>query len=95
MSGNPRGRETKAQRQAKLDAIVADWCAPYGGVASLKPAEKALAYRAAEMSLRRPARNEDMTRTANAIARILHQCGLVDRRRRREPAPARQVGDLL
>jgi len=42
-SGNPDGK-SKAARQARLDALVTEWCEPFGGVAKLNPAERLLAW---------------------------------------------------
>ena len=95
-SGNPRGSESKAARLARRDAIIAGWCEPYGGLASLKPAEVHLLIEAADLAMRpRPRREEDHCRRVNAISKILAQVGLCDKRRRREPPPAEQVGDLV
>ncbi len=83
-SGNPDGK-SKAARQARLDALVTEWCEPFGGVAKLNPAERLLAYQAAALALRRPNRAEDAVRVANTISKILAQIGLADKRRRRNP----------
>jgi hypothetical protein len=81
-SGNPRGREGKAKREARIDAIVADWA----GSASLTPAERDLLRYAAGLLLSHPKTSEDKVRVLNCVARALAQCGLVDNRRKREPA---------
>jgi hypothetical protein len=86
VSQNPRGRETKAQRLARIEAIIAGWCEPFGGVAVLQPAELALLRTAAELSLHHPRRAEDAVRYANTISRILAQCGLATKHAR----PARE-----
>src|SRR5262245_19357779 len=78
VSGNPTGK-SKAARQARLDALVAEWCAPIGGADKLSPAERLLAYQAAGLALRRPARAEDATRVSNTLAKLLKLAGLVDR----------------
>jgi hypothetical protein len=85
-SGNPRGREGRAKRQARIDAIVAEWSGPFGGASSLKPAERDLLRHAAELSLSRPRNSEDKVRVVNAISKIMAQVGFVDKRRKREPA---------
>jgi hypothetical protein len=83
MSANPAGRETKAARQARLDAVVTGWAEPFGGVAALKRVELDLLYRAAALQLRRPNTAEDEVRITRAISMILKQVGLVDRRGKR------------
>jgi hypothetical protein len=86
VSQNPRGRESKAARQARREAVIAAWAEPYGGVAALKPAELDLLYQAAELSLVRPRTVEDQVRVANTISKILAQVGFADKHRKREPA---------
>lgn len=87
-SGNPRGRESKVSRLARREAIIARWVEPYGGIVALKPAELDLLHQAAELSLMRPRTVEDQTRAANTISKILAQCGLADKRRKRELSEA-------
>ncbi len=88
-SGNPAGK-SKAARQARLDALVTEWCEPFGGVAKLSPAERLLAYQAAALAVRRPNRAEDAVRCTNAISKIFAQIGFADKRRRREPEELRE-----
>jgi hypothetical protein len=85
VSQNPRGRESKAARLARREATIARWAEPFGGVATLKPAEVDLLHQAAELSLIRPRTVEDAVRVANTISKILAQVGFADRRKR-EPA---------
>jgi hypothetical protein len=94
VSGNPAGR-SKAARQARLDALVAEWSEPFGGVVRLSPAERLLAYQAAALALRRPARVEDAVRVTNAISKIFAQIGFADKRRRREPEESGKLARLL
>src|SRR5262245_12034025 len=82
VSGNPIGRVSKAERAARVEAICAEWCRPFGGLAVLRPAEQALLQKAAELSLHHPRRHEDVIRYTNTIARILVQCGLVSKHER-------------
>jgi hypothetical protein len=82
VSGNPAGKESLARRRERIEATVEAWCAPYGGPSILQPAEMALVRRAAELSLCRPRRHEDVIRYTNAISRILAQCGLATRHER-------------
>jgi hypothetical protein len=49
VSQNPRGRESKAARLARREATIARWAEPFGGVATLKPAEVDLLHQAAEL----------------------------------------------
>jgi hypothetical protein len=88
VSQNPRGRETKAEREARRDAIIAAWADPFGGVAVLRSAELTLLREAAELSMCKPRNSEDRVRHANTISKILAQVGFVgkrDRRRQAEP----------
>src|SRR5262249_2893078 len=84
VSGNPRGRESKATRRARCEGIIAAWAEPFGGITTLKPAELDLLRQAAELSLMRPRTVEDQGRVANTISKILAQVGFADKRRRRE-----------
>jgi hypothetical protein len=82
VSANPSGRETAAARRARIDAIVARWTQPFGGVSVLSPAELALASTAAALSLERPRKRADMLTQANTVARLLALAGLATRRTR-------------
>jgi hypothetical protein len=101
VSQNPAGRESKAQRRERIERIVETWAAPYGGAAVLSPAELDLALAAAELSLSKPRRHEDLTRRANTLARLLAAAGLASKREREpieeeEPEPpARSAGDII
>src|SRR5947209_6686214 len=95
-SGNPRGRESNAARQAKRDALMALWAEPIGGVSVLKPAEFGLLQRAADLYLKPLRRGEDPVRSLNTVSKILALIGLVDRHRKREqPVPLRSKKRLL
>src|SRR5262249_19838399 len=88
VSGHPAGKESKAARTARRDAIMTAWAQPHGGLAVLTPAELELLRIAAELSMCRPRNAEDRVRHANSISRILAQVGFTDRgRRRAEPEP--------
>jgi hypothetical protein len=100
VSGNPAGKESRAQRRERIERIVEAWAAPYGGTAVLAPAELDLALAAAELSLSKPRRHEDLTRRANTLARLLAQAGLASRHERQpveEPyePPAVSAGDII
>jgi hypothetical protein len=95
VSGNPRGRESKASRLARREAIIAAWAEPFGGVAVLKPAELDLLRQAAELAMIRPRSAEDQVRVANTISKIMAQVGFADRRRKREPPGEWGVLELL
>jgi len=97
VSGNPKGAESKEAKHSKRVALICQWAAPYGGMASLQPAEIDLLHQAAELALRRqPPKSEDAVRVANTISKILAQCGLCDRRRRRsKPEPPGPFDALL
>jgi hypothetical protein len=92
VSQNPAGKESKAARQARRDAIIASWAEPYGGMGTLRPAELELLRQGAELAMRKPRRSEDAVRNANSLSRILAQVGFVDKRNPprepAEPAPA-------
>jgi hypothetical protein len=87
VSGYPHGRESKAKRTARREALIARWTAPYGGAAALEPAELDLLHQAAELHLRnvRARTAEDAVRIANTISKIMAQVGLVNREQPREP----------
>jgi len=96
VSGHPAGRESKAARVARRDAIMAQWAEPFGGLASLRAAELELLRIAAELSMCRPRNAEDRVRHVNAIARVMAQLGFTDRGRRRAesdgPSPFDHLG---
>jgi len=72
--------EAKATKQARRDALIAEWTKPIGGPSHLTAAELALAQQAAGLVMCRPRTAEDRVRCANLVSRILCQLGLVDRR---------------
>jgi hypothetical protein len=99
-SGNPRGRESKASRRARCEDIVAEWAAPFGGPDALTAAERQLALLAAELTLWRPRRHEDMVRQVNTVGRLLAQAGLANKHDREPiveeaPSPAFNALDWL
>jgi hypothetical protein len=75
-SGNPRGSESRAAKEARVDAIVAEWTRPYGGASNLPPCNVVLLKHAADLSLRRPRRADDQVRLANTVSRLVAQAGL-------------------
>src|SRR5262249_44131882 len=86
-SGNPRGRESNANRKARIAQIVAAWCKPYGAPdVVLAPAEYALALKAAELSLAQARRHEDAVRICNALRAALDRVGLTSRHQREREA---------
>jgi hypothetical protein len=95
VSQNPHGRESKATRMARRDAILAEWAAPYGGVVALRPAELDLLRQAAELVLIRPRTAEDKVRAANTVSKILAQVGFVDKHRKRESAADMTLADYV
>jgi len=100
VSQNPKGKESKAARLARREAIIAAWCEPHGGVATLKPAELELVRQAAELSMCRPRNVVERVRYANTISRIMTQVGLAAgftgrRRPRSQPQPASPFDALL
>jgi hypothetical protein len=84
VSGNPRGSETAAQRRARVAAKVDAWAAELGG--KIGAVERTLLQRAAELSLLRPRRVEDMTRVTNTISKLLAQAGFHRYRKREQPS---------
>jgi len=92
--------EPARQREPRLPAraprsIIGRWTEPHGGVAALRPAELDLLHQAAELSLMRPRTVEDQVRVANTISKILAQVGFADKRRKREPPSAPDLGTYL
>jgi hypothetical protein len=96
VSGNPVGRESREARHARRARLISEWAAPFGGMAVLQPAELDLLHQAAELALRKqPRKAEDAVRVANVISKILQQCRLVDKRRRREPQSGPTLAQYL
>jgi hypothetical protein len=87
-SQNPAGKESNAKRHARREAIIAKWAEPFGGAATLSPAERDLLHQAADLVLRKPHNAEDAVRIANTVSKILAQVGFVDKRTRRREPPA-------
>lgn len=85
VSGNPKSSITTAERRARIAAKVDAWVAELGG--PVGSAEREMLWRAAELSMLHPRRNEDMVRTTNAIGRLLAQAGF-HRHRHRKPEPS-------
>jgi hypothetical protein len=97
VSGNPGGKESRAARRARIEALVTEWCKPFGDDphAVLTPAEYQLATIAAELTLRRPKRHDDQIRQGTLISRLMAQAGATGtfaasrvRRRRTGPRPS-------
>jgi hypothetical protein len=80
IGGQTRGKESKAARDIRLDAIVDEWAQPFGGIERLPPASRMLARKAAALSTRRAKTLEDETRIANIVSRLLAQAGLASSR---------------
>ncbi len=82
-SGNPAGRPSRAERQARVDAKARELAEPFGGWEKLLILDHVRLEQAATLIVRRPHSAEDAVRCANAVDRLL---GGVERRRsRREP----------
>jgi hypothetical protein len=90
--GNP-GRPTVAEKRARILARATEFALPLGGLERLDAIERTLIEQAAELSLRRPRRQDELVRTANIVNRILR-----DVLRRHKPADASrrsELGDYL
>jgi hypothetical protein len=70
VSGNPEGK-SKAARQARIDAKVAELAADFGGVAALSNLDRVYLEKAAELLLRRPRSAEHVIRHTNSIQRLI------------------------
>lgn len=68
-NANPVGRW--AARKAKLGAKMAEVAVEFGGVEALSSIDRALVEQAAALMLRHPTNDEDATRIANTVARLL------------------------
>jgi hypothetical protein len=77
-SGNPAGRPSRAERQARIDARARELAAEFGGIERLSVVDRVLIEQAAALLVRRPHSAEDAVRCANAVGRLL---GAVERRR--------------
>lgn len=71
VSGNPGGRESKAARLARRDALVVELAGDYGGLDGLSVGDRLQLQIAADLMMRRPKDGDDHVRIANAVARIL------------------------
>jgi hypothetical protein len=92
VSGNPRGSESAAARRARVAAKVETWVQELGS--KVGAVERDLLQRAAEMSLIRPRRHEDLVRVTNTISKLLAQAGFrKDRPRRRKPTMVAALGE--
>ena len=92
VSGNPRGSESAAARRARVAAKVEVWVKELGGKVGVL--ERDLLQRAAEMSLLRPRRHEDLVRVTNTISKLLAQAGFrTDRPRKRKTMVAALTGE--
>jgi hypothetical protein len=92
ISGNPAGSESAAARRARVAAKVETWVQELGD--KVGAVERDLLQRAAEMSLLRPRRHEDLVRVTNTISKLLAQAGFrKDRPRKRKPTMVSALGD--
>jgi hypothetical protein len=72
ISGNPRGRESRAERQARVAQRATELAEPYGGLDKLPLADRIRLEQAAELLLRRrPRTYEDQVRVCNSLDRLL------------------------
>jgi hypothetical protein len=84
--GNPNwvkgiSQNPAAIRRARVEATMAEWTEPVGGISALKPVECALVRRAVELYLySKPKTIEDQARIANTIGRLVAQAGLANAR---------------
>jgi hypothetical protein len=78
VSGNPRGRLSKAERDAKVRRTMIRLARPLGGIQKLTALELERLKLAAELLQRQPRNAEDRVRVANCIDRML---GSVERAR--------------
>jgi hypothetical protein len=69
VSGNPAGR-SKAARDARVAAKMAELAVEFGGVAALSSIDTTLLRQAAELLMRRPQGADDHVRIVNAVTRI-------------------------
>ena len=83
VSGNPMGERT---RRLKLQHKIAEFAAPYGGVAALGPDELELVRQAALLTIRRVSDAEQQVRVANALRSIFEL--LAERHRKPRPIPS-------
>jgi len=80
-SGNPAGRPSRAERQARIDAKARELAAGFGvELEALSVLDRVRIEQAAAILVRKPQSHEDLVRCANAVDRLL---GAVERRRGR------------
>jgi hypothetical protein len=91
VSGNPAGR-SKAARDARVAAKMAELAVEFGGVAALSSIDTTLLRQAAELLMRRPQGADDHVRIVNAVTRILGGIRL-RHGKREQPSPLRFMGD--
>jgi hypothetical protein len=94
-SGNPAGRESKTAREARITGIIAEWTAPYGGVAMFNAAEHALLQQAVELSLRRTRAWHDQVKVARTVSKLLMQLGIATGRKREIAEPGPSLADYV
>jgi hypothetical protein len=70
-SVNPSGRPSKAEKQARRDALVIDLAAEFGGLSVLTVADRIMLTQCAELLLRRPSDADQQVRVTNAVTRII------------------------
>src|SRR5262249_23070587 len=75
----------KQRREAKIAAMLEDWCAPIGGAKALSAAERSLLSAAAQVLLRPlPKQPEAQSRLLASVRQCLSACGLLNRRDRKD-----------
>src|SRR5262249_44630530 len=80
-SGNPGGRPSRAEREARRDAKMSELAQAFGGLENLNPLERERIKLASEMLLARPRNNDDRVRSTNLADRLLRWCEASVRRR--------------
>src|SRR5262245_40114310 len=71
VSQNPRGRESKAQRQVRIENKARELAVEFGGFEAMSAVDQVLLTQAAIVLLRRPKSAEDVVRCANSVQRLL------------------------
>jgi uncharacterized protein DUF5681 len=77
-SGNPAGRPSRAEREARVAAKARELATEFGGIDRLSVVDRVLIEQAAALLVRKPHSAEDAVRCANAVGRLL---SAVERRR--------------
>src|SRR5262249_27579585 len=91
-SGNPAGRPSRAERQARIDARARELAVEFGGWERLSTVDRVYVEQAAALLVRRPHSAEDAVRCANAVGRLL---GAVERRRGTSKPARSAVAQLM